>query len=143
MAPQDDLTAERAAIIGQHYACEDSWYSCPLAEDGCANPGEGEECTCGVDTRRTLLDKLLKTTRQAALREAARVICPYCAAPDRWSAMNEYGDHESRETKPSRNGSLRPCSAQPILDRLASEGAPAPIDLLSKLKDDGGYGEHF
>lgn len=69
----DDLTAERAAIIGQHYACEDSWYSCPLAEDGCANPGEGEECTCGVDTRRTLLDKLLKTTRQEALREAANI----------------------------------------------------------------------
>lgn len=30
-----------------------------------------------------------------------------------------------------------------LLDRLASEGAPAPIDLLPKLKDDGGYGEHF
>ena len=137
MAPHDDLTAERAAIIGRHYACEDSWYSCPLAEDGCANPGEGEECTCGVDTRRTLLDKLLKTTRQAALREAsqavrnrallwrshggAKVGFPY-------GHLTIEGEYESMADE---------------LDRLASEGAPAPIDLLHKLKDDGSYGEHF
>ena len=105
MAPQDDLTAERAAkFLKQHFA--------ELLRD------DGEPWVGDVE----LIQELIKTARQEALREAARVICPYCAAPDRWSAMNEYGDHESRETKPSRNGSLRPCSAQPILDRLASEG---------------------
>ena len=123
MAPQDDLTAERAAIALLEQM---GLYGHPAASQFIGD-----------------ILAALKTARQAALREAARVICPYCAAPDRWSAMNEYGDHESRETKPSRNGSLRPCSAQPILDRLAGEGAPAPIDLLPKLNDDGGYGEHF
>lgn len=69
-----DLTAERAAIIGKHYECDDPWYSCPMSDEGCVNPGEGEECTCGVDTRRTLLDKLLKTARQEALRECLELI---------------------------------------------------------------------
>ena len=31
-----------------HYYCEDSWYSCPKAEDGCANEGAGKECNCGA-----------------------------------------------------------------------------------------------
>lgn len=29
-----------------HYTCEDSWYSCPLSEDGCANDLAGDECNC-------------------------------------------------------------------------------------------------
>ncbi len=32
-----------------HYYCEDTWYSCPKAEDGCANEGAGDECNCGAD----------------------------------------------------------------------------------------------
>lgn len=30
-----------------HHTCEDSWYSCPLSEDGCAND-DREGCTCGA-----------------------------------------------------------------------------------------------
>ena len=109
MAPQDDLTAERAAAI-------------KLYEKILSYSPDTEAMEAGDDKDFEAILQALKTARQEALREAARIICPYCAAPDRWSAMNEYGDHESRETKPSRNGSLRSCSAQPILDRLASEG---------------------
>lgn len=29
----------------RHYECEDSWYSCPLSEDGCANDAN-TECNC-------------------------------------------------------------------------------------------------
>ena len=101
--PPRDLTAERAALLVHQRLV-------------LAPTREAKEDNLKV------IAAALKTARQDALREAARAICPYCAAPDRWSAMNEYGDHESRETKPSRNGSLRSCSAQPILDRLASEG---------------------
>lgn len=115
MAPHDDLTAERAAIIGQHYACEDSWYSCPLAEDGCANPGEGEECTCGVDTRRTLLDKLLKTARQEALREGAKV-----AREFPWEQPSAHADPlRQARCRGNREASSDIAAA---LDRLASEG---------------------
>ena len=32
-----------------HYYCEDTWYSCPKHEDGCANEYAGEECNCGAD----------------------------------------------------------------------------------------------
>jgi len=32
-----------------HYECEDSWYSCPLSESGCANDCVGEECNCGAE----------------------------------------------------------------------------------------------
>jgi hypothetical protein len=30
--------------------CEDSWYSCPLAMDGCADESQ-KECTCGYEQR--------------------------------------------------------------------------------------------
>ena len=32
-----------------HTYCEDSWYSCPKAEDGCLNEAQGDDCTCGAD----------------------------------------------------------------------------------------------
>ena len=32
----------------EHYYCEDSWYSCPKATDGCSQDNDGE-CTCGAD----------------------------------------------------------------------------------------------
>jgi hypothetical protein len=35
--------------IRQHYYCEDTWYSCPKAPEGCANDDDGDECTCGAN----------------------------------------------------------------------------------------------
>jgi len=32
-----------------HRYCDDSWYSCPKHEDGCANFEEDEDCNCGAD----------------------------------------------------------------------------------------------
>ena len=43
----------------QHYFCEDSWYSCPKAEGGCANDAEGDECTCGADAHNAKVNELL------------------------------------------------------------------------------------
>ena len=35
-----------------HYYCEDSWYSCPLAEGGCADDQqEAGKCNCGYEER--------------------------------------------------------------------------------------------
>lgn len=42
-----------------HNYCEDGWYSCPKAEDGCGNEDEGEDCTCGADKLNEKIDKLL------------------------------------------------------------------------------------
>lgn len=33
-----------------HYECEDSWYSCPLSTEGCADDKQ-TECTCGQPER--------------------------------------------------------------------------------------------
>ena len=47
-----------------HYYCEDSWYSCPLAEDGCANDSyRKDECNCGADERNAEVDAIAATLR--------------------------------------------------------------------------------
>jgi hypothetical protein len=46
----------------EHYYCEDSWYSCPKAEGGCANDAEGGECNCGADKHNAKVDALLAAT---------------------------------------------------------------------------------
>jgi len=63
------------AVIGKHYECEDSWYSCPLSEEGCANDGEDKtRCNCGRDDRKVQLELLLTTARQEALQEAVSIV---------------------------------------------------------------------
>jgi len=32
-----------------HRYCEDSWYSCPKNEEGCADDSQGDDCNCGAD----------------------------------------------------------------------------------------------
>ena len=49
-----------------HYHCEDSWYSCPKAEGGCANDAEGDECNCGADDRLAAVDALLAKVQSPA-----------------------------------------------------------------------------
>jgi len=46
-----------------HYYCEDAWYSCPKAEDGCANEGAGDECNCGADEHNAEVDALMVMLR--------------------------------------------------------------------------------
>ena len=49
---------ERSRI--PHNYCEDSWYSCPKAEDGCANDYlAADECNCGADEYNNDLDEIL------------------------------------------------------------------------------------
>ncbi len=33
----------------EHTYCEDGWYSCPKAEDGCYDDHAGDDCNCGAD----------------------------------------------------------------------------------------------
>ena len=39
-----------------HYNCEDSWYSCPLSEDGCYNDAAGNECNCWARYNKEMED---------------------------------------------------------------------------------------
>lgn len=52
---------ERLAALAKrsHYYCEDGWYSCPKAEDGCANESRGPECDCGADEHNAEVDALM------------------------------------------------------------------------------------
>jgi len=55
----------RQMVVGlrrSHYYCEDSWYSCPKAEDGCADDEQGNECNCGADEKNAAIDVLLRET---------------------------------------------------------------------------------
>ena len=48
-----------------HYYCEDTWYSCPKHEEGCANNFEGDECNCGADKANAEIDASIIALRQA------------------------------------------------------------------------------
>lgn len=43
----------------KHHYCDDSWYSCPRHEDGCAND-DLIDCNCGADKYNMELDIILK-----------------------------------------------------------------------------------
>lgn len=47
-------------LYREHHQCEDTWYSCPLSEEGCSNDQEGEECTCGAEQHNNIIDEIKK-----------------------------------------------------------------------------------
>lgn len=44
-----------------HYSCEDNWFSCPKAPEGCSDDSKGEECNCGADERNQQVEELYRT----------------------------------------------------------------------------------
>lgn len=50
--------AELYALLRTHRYCEDAWYSCPKAEDGCAASEAGDECNCGADRVNAIIDRI-------------------------------------------------------------------------------------
>lgn len=50
---------ERAEALTSHYYCEDTWYSCPLAEDGCADDSQ-KGCNCGFEGRADAIEAALR-----------------------------------------------------------------------------------
>ena len=48
-----------------HYYCEDTWYSCPKHEDGCANDYAGEDCDCGADETNQEFDIVIQACKEA------------------------------------------------------------------------------
>jgi hypothetical protein len=53
-----------------HYYCEDTWYSCPKHEDGCANEHRGDECDCGADEANQKIDTAIATIKEALAQPA-------------------------------------------------------------------------
>jgi len=55
----------------KHRECEDSWYSCPLSDEGCANPNE-KECTCGLEAEKEDMQSAIDEAVRTALEKAAQ-----------------------------------------------------------------------
>jgi hypothetical protein len=70
-----------------HYYCEDCWYSCPKAEDGCCDDSRGDDCTCGADAFNAEIDAVLgrvvETTPESEPPIPADQICPTCGSTNR------------------------------------------------------------
>jgi hypothetical protein len=60
-----------------HYYCEDTWYSCPQHEDGCANDSVGDECNCGADKANAEIDKAITAIKEALSAERVAQPEPY------------------------------------------------------------------
>ena len=54
-----DIFEELESFRRVYDYCEDSWYSCPKSEDGCADERQGTECNCGADKSNKRLDRLI------------------------------------------------------------------------------------
>lgn len=46
-----------------HTYCEDSWYSCPKAEDGCCDEHAGDDCNCGADEHNAEVEATIDRAR--------------------------------------------------------------------------------
>ena len=53
-----------------HHYCEDTWYSCPKHEDGCANDSEGDECNCGADEVNAEIEQAITAIEAALLSQS-------------------------------------------------------------------------
>jgi len=55
------LALEKLPLLYRgHNYCEDSWYSCPKAEEGCSDKTQGKECNCGADRQNAILAEITK-----------------------------------------------------------------------------------
>ena len=60
-----DILKEIEGLKINHYYCEDSWYSCPLAQGGCCNDSKLYECDCEALAQHRKVDEILEELRFA------------------------------------------------------------------------------
>jgi len=84
-----------------HYYCEDTWYSCPQHEEGCANDSVGDECNCGADKANAEIDKVITAIKKALAQtqEPVAWMKRINMPGDDWDAydfsVNQYGDFQT------------------------------------------------
>ena len=71
-----------------HYYCEDSWYSCPKADGGCADDAQGDECNCGADRRDSQIDAL--AARVGKLKDAAYDLAMLALQSERYESDDDF-----------------------------------------------------
>lgn len=56
---KDKIKDLKEMAIRSHYYCEDSWYSCPLAPEGCADDLYAVfECNCGASEMNKKVEEI-------------------------------------------------------------------------------------
>lgn len=60
----DEVLAWLESNKQSHNYCDDTWYSCPKHQEGCANDGLGKECNCGADDHNVEIQKLCDKIRK-------------------------------------------------------------------------------
>ena len=75
-----------------HHYCEDTWYSCPKHEDGCANDSEGDECNCGADKANAEIDSAITSLRKA-IAEAEKQERNFCSRCGKRLGKNDWDIH--------------------------------------------------
>lgn len=63
-----DLIGGLNDLRRDHRWCEDCFYSCPKAEDGCCDDRQGDECNCGADAHNAIVDRLIADVEAGAER---------------------------------------------------------------------------
>jgi hypothetical protein len=52
-----------------HHYCDDSFYSCPKAVDGCPDESQGTGCNCGADRHNESLEKVILCVNSLEVKE--------------------------------------------------------------------------
>jgi len=58
----------------QHHECDDCWYSCPKASDGCCDESVSDECNCGAERKHEELRDFIMKALQKKESEIIRKI---------------------------------------------------------------------
>lgn len=61
---KEEIIEKLRSLYRGHRYCEDSWYSCPKAEDGCANDADGTNCNCRADINNATIDEIIKALNE-------------------------------------------------------------------------------
>ena len=127
-AAQQALEALKASRRSHHY-CEDTWYSCPKHEDGCANELDGDECNCGADEENEKIDKAITALKQALAEPEQKPVAWYCnQGLKRGVSLKQ----ESPEWMP-----LYTALAEPEQEPVATKQMLRWVEHLKRLSDDG------
>ena len=58
----------------EHFYCEDTYYSCPKHEDGCADDRQPDECNCGADKLNAEIDMSTNACKEALEQPAQETV---------------------------------------------------------------------